>query len=1052
MGQTQTSARLPEAEASPAATTHDAFISYSRKDKAFAALLEKALEGHRLPKELRQTGQRLRVFRDEEDFTGTEYNGAITRHLSESRSLIVVCSPAARASTFVNDEIRHFAQVHGADRIIPVLLDGVPNNEAHPGQDQELAFPAALMACKQMPLAITYKGVDLRKGKLDKVPFEGAWYTLLANLLDMPRSEVEQRDKRHKARIRNAWITGLSVVGLLLLMLTAWALSERDKAAVQRDEALRSQSTFMAQISRQQAASGQHDLAIKLALDALPRHLARPDRPWVQAAESALYAAFQSQAFRFTFGGPREGLGGPLRHVVLSADGRRAALDYGTEAELWSLETGERLKSLRADNDHSSVEQMVFSPDGRLLVLSHVTNGELHYGGYFSDDTTVRGSLIDVINAKTGEMITRFQVSGHEHNHVSFSPDNKRLFISTNEQAVLVDTATGQSSVIDAWQKDIAAMAPPYAQVRFSEDGSKIALLTEAGTLGLIDLRNKLIAGLAAGLPAPRSLLFDDHAGERLLVGAGTRVLRYQTASRTSEALPLSGDAPVLALGQHPTGGAVTALTRDGRLHTWAQGKEAVRVGPGDALDGPLTRATMAAGAQAAVVETAQGEVRFWDLLKQQAWPVLHAEGKRRLVDMALTPGAQRVALASTDHQVRVWDRAMARATEAPSTIKGAQTTVTAYLPGSGQVALGNPDGTLTLMEADTGKLVWRSSGRHHGEVGCLGVDPLGQRVVSGGNDQLAMVWQAGQPQPPVTLRGHQASVDVCAFSPDGKLVVTGSSDSTFRLWDARTGQQKQVLAIPKEHLDPIHNASIHAQAVFTPDSKTVVTVTAGDGMVVAQPALVWDVATGKLRHALAHTQAAIWDLKLMPDGHRVLTASYDGTAALWNLDTGQKEREFTGHTTRVLRALPFDQGRMLLTATAEGLVRLDNVRTGQAVHQWSSPAALINAELSADGRLLALGSNTGAGNSVVELWDPLIGSKLASIPLPAHKQKSLSGLAFSPDGARLLVTTQAHQLVKITLPPTGQALIDQAWSRMGSLQGPLLTQDQRIRFALASP
>jgi hypothetical protein len=189
----------------------------------------------------------------------------------------------------------------------------------------------------EMPLAVSYRGFDPARSKLDKGPFEGAWFTLLANLLGLPRSEVEQREKQRQAGVRRAWIGGLASVSTALLALSIWALRERDNALHQRDEALRSQSLFLAQMSQQQNTAGQHDIAIKLALQALPRRLDRPDRPWVQAAESALLAAFAGQTFRFEIGGPRTGRGSTLQRARISSDGLRAVLDYGTQAELWSL-------------------------------------------------------------------------------------------------------------------------------------------------------------------------------------------------------------------------------------------------------------------------------------------------------------------------------------------------------------------------------------------------------------------------------------------------------------------------------------------------------------------------------------------------------------------------------------------------------------------------------------------------------------------------------------------------------------------------------------------
>lgn len=52
---------------------HDAFISYSRKDREFARQLHKTLTNYSPPKDLPLPQRRLDVFRDEEDFTGAEY-------------------------------------------------------------------------------------------------------------------------------------------------------------------------------------------------------------------------------------------------------------------------------------------------------------------------------------------------------------------------------------------------------------------------------------------------------------------------------------------------------------------------------------------------------------------------------------------------------------------------------------------------------------------------------------------------------------------------------------------------------------------------------------------------------------------------------------------------------------------------------------------------------------------------------------------------------------------------------------------------------------------
>ena len=142
---------------------HDAFISYSRKDKDFALRLERALESWSLPKGLDVPQRRLDIFRDEADMTGGEYHSSIQKHVKESRKLIVLCSPAARASAFVNEEIRQFAQLNGAGGLIPLLISGIPNNQAKPGEESSMAFPEALCEVMDMPLATSFAGFNLLK-------------------------------------------------------------------------------------------------------------------------------------------------------------------------------------------------------------------------------------------------------------------------------------------------------------------------------------------------------------------------------------------------------------------------------------------------------------------------------------------------------------------------------------------------------------------------------------------------------------------------------------------------------------------------------------------------------------------------------------------------------------------------------------------------------------------------------------------------------------------------------------------------------------------------
>lgn len=224
---------------------HDVFISYSRKDKEFARRLDKALEDYSPPRDLNAPHRNLIVFRDESDFTGVEYHESIERHLRSSAKMILICSPHSRNSSYVNEEVRRFVHARSANNVIPLLLSGIPNNEARPGQEYEMAFPDALLEVMELPLAISYVGFDPHRDKIDKGSFYGSWCTILANLYDLSRTEIEQRDKKRQVRKRltaiglvTAVIAALSVLSVYSWISRGEAIHQRELAEKQKDVAL----------------------------------------------------------------------------------------------------------------------------------------------------------------------------------------------------------------------------------------------------------------------------------------------------------------------------------------------------------------------------------------------------------------------------------------------------------------------------------------------------------------------------------------------------------------------------------------------------------------------------------------------------------------------------------------------------------------------------------------------------------------------------------------------------------------------------------------------
>ena len=130
-----------------------AFVSYSHADGQWGNWLHRALETYRVPRKLvgRSAAEgtvprRLTpVFRDHEDLAAAaNLSDEIETALQESRFLVVICSPDAARSKWVNQEITRYKAIHGEGRILAAIVDGEPFAADIPGQEDQECFPEVL--------------------------------------------------------------------------------------------------------------------------------------------------------------------------------------------------------------------------------------------------------------------------------------------------------------------------------------------------------------------------------------------------------------------------------------------------------------------------------------------------------------------------------------------------------------------------------------------------------------------------------------------------------------------------------------------------------------------------------------------------------------------------------------------------------------------------------------------------------------------------------------------------------------------------------------------
>jgi len=225
-----------------------AFISYSHQDQSWGQWLHKAIETYRVPSRLvgRTTAagvipRRLTpVFRDRDELpSATDLGRKVNEALARSANLIVICSPHAAASRWVDEEVRAFKQLGRSDRIFCLIVDGEPNATDLHGREREECF------CEALRFSIDERGAptreraepiaaDARPGKDGRA---NARLKLIAGLLDVGFDALKQRELQRRNRRWSALAAG-SFAGMLLTGgLSVYALRARHEAIAQRSEA-----------------------------------------------------------------------------------------------------------------------------------------------------------------------------------------------------------------------------------------------------------------------------------------------------------------------------------------------------------------------------------------------------------------------------------------------------------------------------------------------------------------------------------------------------------------------------------------------------------------------------------------------------------------------------------------------------------------------------------------------------------------------------------------------------------------------------------------------
>jgi WD40 repeat protein len=636
--------------------------------------------------------------------------------------------------------------------------------------------------------------------------------------------------------------------------------------------------------------------------------------------------------------------------VVFDSESRVFVLTPGDHtAELYSLATGERL---RAIIEPVEIRGAVFDPAGKRFLTLPATNRR-----------TGRDVVAHLYAAGTGELLQKF--AGHTEGlwDAAFSPDGSRVVTgSEDNSARIFDIASGTAMATMARHKTDVVKVQYVGRQRtriLTKGADGNALEDEDVQLRLWDADGGLITEFpAGGRFVSASALSPD---ERELAICGTqRRIQIWSMEDGSAQYALNGHRSYVRRMVYANGGArLISVSDDGTLRFWRARRLAQSVARfADPTRSP-SRSDYLPYRPAQIMDAAlDRHGKFLNTIVDDSvlrvW--LQAVPQAPLRSVPLGEGTliadvrQAVTVTVENGRVSLRDFSLDQELDALA-YEGGHAALAHVRKNDGVWALGAADGAILVRDFNGRRALARlpNTARLTG----IALGPQGRRLVALSKDR-AQWWDVATSRSVAQVSLPAAAAHELVIDPASAWFLIVSDDSVVAIFDfdgRRVAGFRTTEPINQEarRFRPTRVAALSPRgdrvAIATGHRIELRTAATGarertlDGHAES---VVFMRDLGAIGYT---TRAHVTDLAFTDDGGRLLSASDDGTARLWDAASGETVGVFSGHGSAipalrtgpvvssnvpedfffrsVTAVVPSQDGRQVVTASADGTVRI---------------------------------------------------------------------------------------------------------------------------------